>query len=297
MATVAEAKTATVKPGTVKLALCQILCGEDKKKNIETARSAVEGACANGAELVILPECWNSPYDTSAFPVYCEPIPTAAADLTEELNPSTSFLVNIAKEKKIWLIGGSIPEKDQDGNVFNTCIIVNPDGEIVAKHRKVHLFDIDVPGKITFKESDTLSPGNSSTTFKTPYGTIGVAICYDIRFPELSMLMRSQGASLLVFPGAFNMTTGPAHWELLQRARAVDNQCFVAAVSPARNPESSYQAWGHSTVVSPWGKVLATTEHEPATVYAEVDLSEVEEVRQGIPVSKQKRGDLYALNG
>mmetsp|Transcript_25114 Transcript_25114/g.60409 ORF Transcript_25114/g.60409 Transcript_25114/m.60409 type:complete len:112 (-) Transcript_25114:240-575(-) len=111
------------------------------------------------------------------------------------------------------------------------------------------------------------------------------------------MLMRREGASLLVFPGAFNMTTGPLHWELLQRSRAVDNQCFVAAVSPARNPKSSYQAWGHSTMVSPWGKVLATTEHEPAIVYAEIDLAEVEDVRSGIPISKQKRDDLYKLSG
>ena len=118
---------------------------------------------------------------------------------------------------------GSIPERD-GSNVYNTCIIVSPKGEIVAKHRKVHLFDIDVPGKITFKESDTLTGGSSMTTFNTEFGTIGVGICYDLRFPEQAAIMRQRGCNLMVYPGAFNMTTGPAHWELLQRARALDNQ-------------------------------------------------------------------------
>ncbi|CAM9416275.1 unnamed protein product, partial [Hapterophycus canaliculatus] len=158
-----------------------------------------------------------------------------------------------------------------------------------------HLFDIDVPGGITFKESDTLSPGNAITTVETPFGMIGVGICYDMRFPELSMAMRAAGSVLLCFPGAFNMTTGPAHWELLQRARALDNQCYVVTASPARNPDSKYQAWGHSSVVDPWGTVVATTEHEGALVVAEVDIGRVEEVRKGIPVSLQKRPDLYRL--
>lgn len=123
--------------------------------------------------------------------------------------------------------------------------------------RKTHLFDIDIPGKITFKESDTLTAGESLTCVKTKYGTIGVGICYDLRFPELCMAYRQRGASLVVFPGAFNMTTGPVHWQLLQQARAVDNQLFVASCSPARNLDSSYTAWGHSMIVDPFGQVLS----------------------------------------
>ena len=161
----------------------------------------------------------------------------------------------------------------------------------------VHLFDIDVPGKITFKESETLSPGDAVTVVDTPFGKLGVGICYDLRFSELSLLMREMGASLLVFPGAFNTVTGPAHWELLQRARALDTQCFVLTASPARavdNP-SAYQAYGHSSVVDPWGTVLATTEHEPTTVWATLNLERIAEVRSSIPLSKQTRGDLYQL--
>jgi len=205
----AEAKQAQSSSSKVKVALCQILCGDDKLKNIDTARTAVQDAVKAGANLVVLPEVWNSPYDTKCFPVYAEPIPDSAKDLDPKNHPTTAFLIQTAKENGIYLIGGSYPEKDQSGKVYNTCVIVNPDGEIIGKHRKVHLFDIDVPGKITFKESDTLTAGNTSTTFETPYGTIGVAICYDIRFPELSMIMRREGAKLLVYPGAFNMTTGP----------------------------------------------------------------------------------------
>eukprot|EP00514_Thraustochytrium_sp_LLF1b_P001094 CAMPEP_0184508818 /NCGR_PEP_ID=MMETSP0198_2-20121128/957_1 /TAXON_ID=1112570 /ORGANISM="Thraustochytrium sp., Strain LLF1b" /LENGTH=291 /DNA_ID=CAMNT_0026898615 /DNA_START=5 /DNA_END=880 /DNA_ORIENTATION=- len=277
---------------TFKLAMCQILVGTDKAINLAAARTAIKEAAAKGAQMVALPECFNSPYATSSFPVYAETIPATAGDLNEEEQPSTAMLIAAAKESNIYLIGGSFPEKDDKG-VYNTSLVISPEGELVAKHRKVHLFDIDVPGGVTFKESDTLSAGNTITTFDTPFCKVGLAICYDIRFPQLAMLMRDAGCKMLVYPGAFNTTTGPPHWELLQRARAVDNQVFVATASPARNPDSDYQAWGHSSIVSPWGEVLATCEHGPATVFADIDISKADEMRQNIPVSKQLRTDLY----
>jgi omega-amidase len=158
-----------------------------------------------------------------------------------------------------------------------------------------HLFDIDIPGRITFRESDTLSAGDALSLFDTPWGRVGLGICYDVRFPQLAMLLRAAGASILIYPGAFNTTTGPAHWELLLRARAVDTQCFVAAVSPARNPDSAYQAWGHSTIVNPWAEVIATTDEKQSTVVAELDMARVAAVRAQIPVSAQARTDLYSL--
>jgi omega-amidase len=194
------------------------------------------------------------------------------------------------------LLAGSIPERDPDtGRVYNTCVAYGPDGSLLARHRKMHLFDIDIPGRITFKESDTLSAGSGLATFDTPYGRVGLGICYDVRFPLLAMLLRQAGCSLLFYPGAFNLTTGPAHWELLLRSRALDTQCFVAGVSIARNPSAAYQAWGHSTLVSPYGEVVATTDEGAGTVFADVRLGRVDEVRAQIPVGRQTRTDLYAL--
>lgn len=208
------------------------------------------------------------------------------------------MLVRKAKQRKVWIVGGSVPERDINGALYNTCVILNPDGAIVGKHRKVHLFDINVPGRITFKESDSLSPGQSPTLIEDfPWGGLGVGICYDIRFPEYAMLLRSKGAKILVYPGAFNMVTGPAHWELLQRGRAVDNQVYVLSCSPARDEKSGgYIAWGHSSVVSPWGDVLAKAGAGEEVVTAEIDFSKVDEMRENIPCWKQKRTDLYDLN-
>ena len=148
---------------------------------------------------------------------------------------------------------------------------------------------------VHFKESETLAPGEALTVVDTEVGRVAVGICYDIRFPELASLYAARGAQLLVYPGAFNMTTGPEHWELLQRARAVDNQLFVATCSPARAEGAAYVAWGHSTVVGPFGEVLATRDHTAGTVFAEVDLDQIPARRQNMPLQQQRRSDLYAL--
>ncbi|XP_064918394.1 omega-amidase NIT2 isoform X2 [Columba livia] len=160
---------------------------------------------------------------------------------------------------------------------------------------QVHLFDINIPGKIQFKESETLSPGNSFSMFDTSYCKVGLGICYDIRFAEMAQIYGQKGCQLLIYPGAFNLTTGPAHWELLQRGRAVDNQVYVATVSPARDEKASYVAWGHSTVVNPWGEVIAKAGAEETVIYTDIDLKKLAEIRQQLPILSQKRGDLYAV--
>ena len=286
------------------IGLCQILPTADKSNNIALAKAAITQAAEQGADLVMLPECWNSPYSTDAFPEYAELIPTsfdASTTLTDaKLSmPSSTFLSSIAKDLGIFLVGGSIPEQSTTSKIYNTCLVFNPEGELVAKHRKMHLFDIHVPGKINFRESDTLSPGNDLSSFQLGSFTIGLGICYDIRFPELSLVLREQrGVHVLLFPGAFNLTTGPAHWELLQRARAVDQQVYLATCSPARDNASSgsYQAWGHSSVVDPWGSVIATTGECPDVVLATIDLEKVASVRQNMPISRQKRYDVYCVS-
>ncbi|XP_013922522.1 PREDICTED: omega-amidase NIT2 [Thamnophis sirtalis] len=267
-----------------RLALIQLHVSAVKTDNLNRACRLVKTAAEQGAKIVILPECFNCPYGTKYFPEYAEKIP---GDCTQKLS-------DIAKECGIYLIGGSIPEDDA-GKLYNTCTAFGPDGTMLAKYRKIHLFDIDVPGKIRFQESETLSPGDKFSVFETPYCKIGIGICYDIRFPELAQIYTQKGCKLLVYPGAFNLTTGPAHWELLQRGRAVDNQVYVATASPARDETGSYVAWGHSTVVNPWGEVIAKAGTEETIVYAEIDLKKAEEIREQIPILSQKRSDLYAV--
>jgi omega-amidase len=290
---------------SLRVALCQFYVTHSKEINHETVTDYVGRAAKEGAQMAVLPEIWNSPYATAAFPEYAETLPNIGDAHCE--SKSSKILIDLAKKHSMWIVGGSIPEKVVEHGkekIYNTCLVLNPHGEIVAKHRKVHLFDIDIPGGVTFCESETLSPGETVSFFSTPVGNIGVGICYDIRFAEYAMLLRQKhNAVVLIYPGAFNMTTGPAHWELLQRGRALDNQCYVITASPARTTKPAedskyphYTAWGHSTVVSPWGGVVATTDEKEGIVIADLDLSKVEEVRKGIPIGYQRRTDMYTLD-
>lgn len=192
-------------------------------------------------------------------------------------------------------MGGSIPEYVPLTKKFhNTSLLFSPTGDLLATHRKVHLFDIDIPGKITFRESDVLSPGNKLTLVELPeYGKIALAICYDIRFPELATIAARKGCFLLLYPGAFNLTTGALHWELQARARAMDNQVYVGLCSPARDMEASYHAWGHSMAVDPNAKIMCEAGESEEVVYAELKGESIEETRKGIPIYTQRRFDVY----
>lgn len=273
----------------------------DKAHNLSHARHLIRKAAqppdGKKPEMIVLPECFNSPYGHVHFPNYAESIKYKPGDeynVQKSESESVKMLSEAAREAGVWLIGGSIPERGEDGNLYNTSTVYSPKGDLVATHRKVHLFDIDIPGKITFKESTTLTGGTSLTHIDTDYGRIGLGICYDIRFPEMAMIAARKGCIAMIYPGAFNLTTGPLHWELLQRARAVDNQIYVSMVSPARDMNAGYHAWGHSMVVDPMGKVIVTTEHEEAILYAEIDPEVIRETRAGIPVTVQRRFDVYS---
>ena len=189
-----------------KLALCQIKGSFDKKESMATVTRYVETAAENGAQVISLPEMWNCPYSNDYFREYAE----------VEDGPTVKFLSDLAAKHDIYLIGGSIPELDGD-KVYNTSFSFDRSGQIIGKHRKVHLFDIDVKGGIRFMESDTLTAGKDMTILDTEFGKIGVAICYDVRFPEWFRKMALAGAKLIVLPAAFNMTTGPAHWDITMR--------------------------------------------------------------------------------
>jgi omega-amidase len=264
-------------------AAIQMKVGSDKAVNIKNARDRIVTATKKGAQVVSLPECFTSPYGTQYFVEYSE----SATD-----GPAFQMLSEVAQHTGCYLIGGSFIEKDQD-QIFNTCLIFDPMGNQIGKHRKLHLFDIDIPGKIKFVESDILTRGSSITVVETKFGNIGVGICYDMRFSELCQLYSKLGCKMICYPGAFNMTTGPVHWELLIRSRALDNQIFVAGICSARNIDATYHAWGHSSVADPWGEVIATTDHDEDIVYAKIDLKRIDEVRSQIPILKQKRYDVY----
>lgn len=268
-----------------KLALCQMNVSENKNKNIEHACEMIKKAASENADIIVLPEMFNCPYQNDCFPVYAEEYP----------GKTTTALSQAAKENNVYIIGGSIPEL-YGGNIFNTSYAFDREGNLIAKHQKMHLFDINVEGGVYFMESDTLSPGNQVTVFDTEFGKIGLAICYDIRFPELSRLMSLEGAELIILPAAFNMTTGPAHWELSIRMRALDNQVYFAAAAPARNTEASYVAYGHSMVSDPWGKIVASTDEKESIIYTDIDKDVIKSVREQLPLLKHRRTDIYEIN-
>lgn len=277
-----------------KIALCQMKVIDDKAANLSNAKKFITDAVGKGADLIVLPEYFNTPMGLQYNEKYAE-----EANNSESLN----LIGSLAKEFSKYIIAGSIPIKEiaSDGkiNYFNASFVFNRNGEIIARHNKVHLFDIDIPGKISFKESAVLSPGNDFTSFETEYCNIGIGICYDIRFPEYAqVLKREKHIDLLVYPAAFNTVTGPLHWDLLARSRALDNNVHIAMCSPARNTENpnGYQCHGFSTVYDPMAKSLASTSFDEDIVVTEIDLQKNRDIEAQIPTWKQKRNDMYSCN-
>ncbi len=270
---------------TVKISLIQMNVVADKQANLRVALREIAACARQGAQIVCLPEMFCCPYRTENFPVYAE----------KQGGPLWSALAAAARDHQVTLVGGSMPEVDEAGRVYNTCYIFDPAGRQIGRHRKMHMFDIDIPGGQHFKESDTLTPGSEVTVVETTFGRVGVSVCYDLRFPELARLMALRGAKIFIVPGAFNMTTGPAHWEMLFRARAVDNQVYTLGCAPARDPQAGYVSYGNSLVVSPWGEVMARLGAEAGVLTADLDLERVDQVRGQLPLLKQRRTDLYEL--
>lgn len=260
---------------TVRVGLVQLKVGLDKAVNLQRMSVKVAEAAMNGAQMIVLPvgglharnteliaalqEFFNAPYGMDTLDQYAEPL----------TGPSVRALCEAAASTKTLLVGGSIPERDGD-RIYNTCVVVDAQGRVIGRHRKAHLFDIDIPGRITFCESDRLTSGNRVSVFATEFGAVGVGICYDLRFPDLAAAcVRRHGARMMVYPGAFNTVTGPLHWSLLLRARAVDEQVWVLGCSSARN-EEGYRAYGHSMVVDPMGRVVVEAGEEEVIAYATV---------------------------
>ena len=267
----------------LRVAQLQTPVREDKMENLR-ALEPLFARLAGQADLIALPEMFCCPYETQNFPRYAE----------ETGGPAWSACAALAARYGVYLSAGSMPEKD-GGKIYNTAYVFDRQGRQIAAHRKMHLFDIDVQGGQRFRESETLSPGDRVTVFDTEFGKMGLCVCYDFRFPELARLMVQRGAVVLLVPAAFNMTTGPAHWELLFRSRAVDNQAFTLGTAPARDLSASYHSWGHTIAVDPWGTVLGQLEDGPSVQLLELDLDRAAAVRQQLPLLRHRRTDLYQL--
>ena len=275
----------------IKIALCQMNVVDNKEENIKKAIQMIKESKRQGADLAVLPEMFNCPYENEKFIEYAEEL---------EGSRTLKEISNIAKEENIHVLAGSIPELERNEendteSIYNTAVFFDNSGKFLGKHRKMHLFDIDVKGKIYFKESDTLSAGNDFTVIKTDLAAIGIGICYDIRFVELSRIMALNGAELLIFPGAFNLTTGPAHWQLLFRSRALDNQVYTIGVAPALDKDASYNSYGHSIAVNPWGELIEELGFDEELKIVEIDLDEIKRIREEIPILKNRRTDLYEI--
>lgn len=268
----------------MQIGLIQMEVGMDIEENWTTASREIARACAAGAQLVVLPEMFCCPYQTQSF----------KENAQGDGGPRYQGLSQLALMHQVYLVAGSVPEWDQEardgqGAFFNTCYVFSPHGQCIAKYRKMHLFDVEYQGIQAFRESDTFSSGQEIIVFDTPFARVGVAICYDLRFPELFRAMADRGASLIVVPAAFNLVSGPAHWELLARARALDYQVIVALCSPARNPKATYVTYGHSLIANPWGEIVAGLNEGPDQLLCNLDFEALKKVRQVLPLGSHRR--------
>ncbi|VBB05326.1 carbon-nitrogen hydrolase [Lucifera butyrica] len=266
----------------VKIGICQMAVEADKTTNIEKAGAMIQNAARNGCILAVLPEMFNCPYQADLFPRYAERYPGETAEALSKMAASHGLI----------LVGGSIPEEEA-GRVYNTSFVFGPHGELLGRHRKVHLFDVAIQGGTVFRESDSLTAGREITVIRTEKAALGIGVCYDMRFPEMARTMVLRGAEILIYPAAFGPTTGPAHWELILRNRAVDNQVFVIGAAPAFNPLADYQAYGHSLVADPWGRIVAEAGQEETLLLVEIDLDYITRVRQELPLLQHRHPELY----
>lgn len=254
--------------------------GPDRADNLARACALVRDAAARGARLVVLPEvfAWRGPREHEAE--VPEPIP----------GPTTATLAELARDLGIYLCGGSLLERvPGEARACNTSCLFDPEGTLVTRYRKIHLFDVDLPGRVTVQESATRAPGTDIVTAATPLGTLGLSICYDLRFPELYRALGRAGADVLLVPSAFTFPTGAAHWEVLCRARAVENQCYLIAADQTGLSPHGFPDYGDSLIVDPWGRVLARAGDGDAVVTAEIDPAYLARVRRELPCLRHVR--------
>lgn len=258
---------------------------DDKMANLAAAEGYIREAAARGARLVVLPESMN--YIGRDMAQEAEAIPGG---------PTFQRLSGLARELDLWLEAGSIYESNPEdpARPFNTTFLICPDGTLAAKYAKLHPFDVVLPNGVTSRESDRVCPGKKLTVAETDLGKVGLGICYDIRFGEMFRIMALEGAKLFAVPANFTVNTGKDHWEVLLRARAIENECYVIAPNQM-GKKPRFIAYGNSLMVDPWGTVIARASDKPGVITAEIDLDYVTKVRQSTFTLDNRRPDVYQL--
>jgi predicted amidohydrolase len=256
------------------VAAIQMSSGSDKAANLEKADKLIRLAAARGATLIGLPEVFNWRGKRAEE--------TAAAESLD--GPTLALMTSLARELEIHLVAGSITE-DAPGQPkrYNTSVLIGPDGRRLAVYRKIHLFDVDLPARVTIKESDGKLAGTEVVSAPTALGTVGLSVCYDLRFPELYRRLAFAGARIITIPSAFTFPTGEAHWNVLIRARAIENQCYVIAPAQFGPNIHGFSDYGNSMIVDPWGRVLARAADLEGVAVAAIDLDYLERVRRELP--------------
>ncbi|WP_206999134.1 carbon-nitrogen hydrolase family protein [Trinickia mobilis] len=261
-----------------RVAALQMVSTPDRERNLDAAGQLIAEAAAGGAKLVLLPEyfCFMGFKDTDKLTVR-EPYGDG---------PIQRFLADAARRHGVWVLGGTLPLLAPEASrVLNTTLVFSPEGEEAARYDKIHLFNFE-KGSESFDEARTIRPGDTVRTFDAPFGRVGLSVCYDLRFPEL--YRRMGDCALIVVPSAFTYTTGRAHWEMLLRARAVENQCYVLAAAQGGTHENGRRTWGHSMLVDPWGEIVAVRDEGAGVVAGDIDLARIAEVRQSLPAWRHR---------
>lgn len=268
----------------VKVALCQMNSREDVEENIHAAMALLDQAVTGGADLAALPEVWPCQGSARVVRRAAEPIP----------GPVSERLAGFAQRNRIWVHAGSLIEAADD-RIYDTSVLFDRNGTEVARYRKIHLFDVDLPGQPPIRESSVYAPGEQVVTAETEFGRVGLAICYDLRFPELFRALVARGSEIVFVPAAFHWETGTDHWEVLVRARAIEDQVFVIAAGQWGTwgpSEHGRRNFGDSMVVDPWGRVIARAPDGVGVAFADLDLDEVRRVRERLPALRHRRLNL-----
>lgn len=258
----------------LRAAAIQMSSAPDRRANLDRAETLIRAAASQGASLVVLPEVFNWRGPRGAETEFAEAIP----------GPTSERMGTLARELRIHLQAGSITERIKgETRCYNTALLYSPAGEVVGKYRKIHLFDVEIPGQVSARESQTRLPGSETVVVRTEIAVIGLSVCYDLRFPELYRGLVRAGAEILCVPSAFTFPTGAAHWEPLLRARAIENQCYVIAPDQCGTSPSGHRDYGSSMIVDPWGTVVARAGEGEGVIIAEVRLDYLARVRRELP--------------